>query len=104
MTRNAPYLTQLYLLCEPALGRKHRRVTGNIAEDKRSRQNAHCEREPWLLASNLPAEQWTAAKAAAVYKRRMQIEEGFRDVKSEHLGIGLNLNRSPVPSVLKCSC
>jgi hypothetical protein len=94
MTRNAPYLTQLYLLREPALGRKHRRVTGTIAEDKRSRQNAHREREPWLLASNLPAEQWTAAKVVAVYKRRMQIEEGFRDVKSEHLGFGLNLHRS----------
>lgn len=94
MTRNAPYCTQLYLLREPALGRKHRRVTGKIAEDKRSRQNAHREREPWLLASNLPAEQWTAAKVVAVYKRRMQIEEGFRDVKSEHLGFGLNLHRS----------
>lgn len=94
MTRNAPYLTQLYLLREPALGRKHRRVTGKIAEDKRSRKNAHREREPWLLASNLPAEQWTAAKIVAVYKRRMQIEEGFRDVKNEHLGFGLNLHRS----------
>lgn len=45
----------------------------------------------WLLASNLPAEQWTAAKVVAVYKRRMQIEEGFRDVKSEHLGFDLLL-------------
>jgi hypothetical protein len=44
-----------------------------------------------LLASNLPAEQWAAAKVVAVYKRRMQIEEGFRDVKSEHLGFDLLL-------------
>ena len=27
----------------------------------------------------------------------MQIEEGFRDVKSEHLGLGLNLHRSRCP-------
>ncbi|QIB08194.1 hypothetical protein GZ982_26855 [Pseudomonas fluorescens] len=27
----------------------------------------------------------------------MQIEEGFRDVKSEHLGLGLNLHRSHCP-------
>lgn len=40
MTRNAPSFTQLYLLREPALGRKYRRITGKIAEDKRSRQNA----------------------------------------------------------------
>lgn len=44
-----------------------------------------------MLASNLPAEQWTAAKIVAVYKRRMQIEEGFRVVKSEHLGFDLLL-------------
>lgn len=94
VTRKSPYFTQFYLLKEPALGRKHKRVTGTIAEDKRSRQNANREREPWLLASNLPAEQWTAAKVVAIYKRRMQIEEGFRDVKSEHLGFGLNLHRS----------
>ncbi len=54
----------------------------------------HREREPRLPASNLPAEQWAAAKVVAVYKRRMQIEEGFRDVKSEHLGFGLNLHCS----------
>ncbi|MGR3890717.1 hypothetical protein FW764_28070 [Pseudomonas sp. 1152_12] len=27
----------------------------------------------------------------------MQIEEDFRDVKSEHLGLGLNLHRSQCP-------
>ena len=94
MTHNAPYLIQFYLLREPALGRKHRRVTGKIAEVKRGRQSAHREREPWLLASNLPAEQWAAANIVAVYKRRMQIEEGFRDVKNVHFGFGLNLHRS----------
>ncbi|MBX9408492.1 transposase, partial [Pseudomonas baetica] len=52
------------------------------------------EREPWLLASNLVQSEWNPAKIVAVYKRRMQIEEGFRDVKSEHLGLGLNLHRS----------
>jgi hypothetical protein len=94
VTRNTPYFTQFHLLREPALGRKYRRLTGSIAEDKRSRQNANREREPWLLASNLPSQHWTAAKVVAIYKRRMQIEEGFRDVKSEHLGFGLNLHRS----------
>ncbi|WP_240931808.1 transposase, partial [Azotobacter chroococcum] len=39
------------------------------------------EREPWLLASNLPEERWSAAQVVAIYKRRMQIEEGFRDLK-----------------------
>lgn len=68
-----------------------------MAKDKRSRQSADREREPWLLASNLPEAQWNAAQIVAIYKRRMQIEEGFRDVKSEKLGIGLNLHRSHCP-------
>lgn len=37
------------------------------------------------------------SKIVAIYKRRMQIEEDFRDVKSEHLGLGLNLHRSRCP-------
>jgi hypothetical protein len=38
VTRNTPYFTQFYLLREPALGRKYRRVTGSVAEDARSRK------------------------------------------------------------------
>ncbi len=51
-----------------------------------------------MLASNLPESEWNPAKVVAIYKKRMQIEEGFRDVKSEHLGIGLNLHRSHCPT------
>ena len=76
---------------------KHQRVTGTIARSKLSRQSADREREPWLLASNLPQSHWNAAQIVAIYKRRMQIEEGFRDVKSEKLGIGLGLHRSRCP-------
>jgi hypothetical protein len=47
-----------------------------------------------LVASNLAQGEWNPAKIATVYKRRMQIEQGFRDVKSKHLGLGLNLLRS----------
>lgn len=97
MTRNAPYFTRLYCVKHPAQGRKHQRVTGTIAKSKLSRQSADREREPWLLASNLPESHWNAAQIVAIYKRRMQIEEGFRDVKSEKLGIGLGLHRSRCP-------
>jgi len=61
------------------------------------RHSARRERQPWLLASNLRQDGWNPAKIVAIYKRRMQIEEGFRDVKSEHLGLGLNLHRSHCP-------
>lgn len=97
MTRSAPHLINLYCVRHSAKGRKHQRVTGSIAKSKLSRQSARREREPWLLASNLRQDEWNPAKIVAIYKRRMQIEEGFRDVKSEHLGLGLNLHRSHCP-------
>ena len=97
MTRSAPHLIDLYCVRHSAKGRKHQRVTGSIAKSKLSRQSARREREPWLLASNLKQDEWNPAKIVAIYKRRMQIEEGFRDVKSEHLGLGLNLHRSHCP-------
>lgn len=97
MTRSAPHLINLYCVRHSAKGRKHQRVTGSIAKSKLSRQSARREREPWLLASNLRQDEWNPAKIVAIYKRRMQIEEGFRDVKSEHLGLGLSLHRSHCP-------
>jgi len=97
MTRSAPHFIDLYCVRHSAKGRKHQRVTGSVAKSKLSRQSASREREPWLLASNLKQSEWNSAKIVAIYKRRMQIEEGFRDVKSEHLGLGLNLHRSRCP-------
>ncbi|SEJ47942.1 Transposase DDE domain-containing protein, partial [Azotobacter beijerinckii] len=36
-------------------------------------------------------------QVAAIYRRRMQVEEGFRDLKSHRLGFGLELHRSRCP-------
>ncbi|MET1081023.1 MAG: IS4 family transposase [Pseudomonas sp.] len=97
MTRKHPFVTRLYGVKQPAHARRHQRISGRIARDKRSRVHGRREREPWLLASNLPETQWNAAQVVALYKRRMQIEEGFRDVKSAPLGLGLELHRSHCP-------
>ncbi|PZW38959.1 DDE family transposase, partial [Pseudomonas sp. URMO17WK12:I2] len=35
-----------------------------------------------LLFCNLPQANWTACQIVGIYRKRMQIEEGFRDVKS----------------------
>ncbi|SFB53926.1 Transposase DDE domain-containing protein, partial [Pseudomonas sp. NFIX10] len=97
MTQSAPHIIHLYCVRHSAKGRKHQRVTGSIAKNKLSRQSANREREPWLLASNLPADQWNPSKIVAIYKQRMQIEEGFRDVKSEYFGVGVTRHRSHCP-------
>ena len=72
-------------------------MTGSIARSKLSRQNARREQEPWLLASNLPQTNWTARQIVGVYRKRMQIEEGFRDVKSLRFGFAFDLHRTRCP-------
>ena len=52
-------------------------------------------KEPWLLATSLPVQ--TKAEANAIVKRygaRMQIEESFRDHKSERFGLGMNMHKT----------
>ena len=50
-------------------------------------------REPWLLVASLSLRDRTPKQIVKLYKTRMQIEEGFRDCKSIHYGLGLSQNR-----------
>lgn len=67
---------------------------GHRALSKKSRTNAEREREPWLIATSLPAESSLTGAVIAAYRKRMQIEEGFRDTKDERYGLGLDMSLS----------
>jgi Transposase DDE domain len=43
-------------------------------------------KEPWILATNLPKE-YDSVKVLNAYKKRMQIEESFRDLKNKRYGL-----------------
>ncbi len=75
-------------------GRKHYNRFGEPAENNYSRKKAAAQREPWLLATSLPVTSGLAKKVVNLYRQRMQIEEGFRDVKSHRFGLGLNYHRT----------
>lgn len=45
------------------------------------------ESDPWLLAVS-PTLDLTPAQVVAIYARRMQIEQSFRDLKSHRYGVG----------------
>ncbi|HXT83766.1 MAG TPA: IS4 family transposase [Verrucomicrobiae bacterium] len=46
-------------------------------------------KENWLLASSIAGKNWLAInRVIKIYKMRMQIEEGFRDLKSSQYGFG----------------
>ena len=82
-------------------GRKHNNRFGEPAENNYSRKKAAAQREPWLLATSLPATSRLAKKTVNIYRQRMQIEEGFRDVKSHRFGLGLNYHRTQSASRLQ---
>ena len=59
---------------------------------KRDRHKAY--KEPWLLVSSLPQVSDYARKIAKCYNARMQIEESFRDQKSQTYGLGSNAHQT----------
>lgn len=85
---------QLVIYKDPLKGRKHKNRLGDIAANAYSRKKAKSQREPWLLATSLPPSSTLAKKVVNLYRRRMQVEEGFRDLKSHRFGLGLNYHRT----------
>lgn len=67
-----------------ALLRNYHAASGNY---KRS------AKEPWVLATNLP-ENYSPTQIVNTYKKRMQIEESFRDVKSHPFGLSARYIRT----------
>lgn len=79
--------TRLIMHRAPRKGRQAVTVQGIRRRDERSEDAARAGREPWVLATSL--EEASAAQIAGCYARRMTIEQGFRDLKSDVYGAGL---------------
>ena len=74
-------------------GRHKKTRQGERARSATSKRSAEGAREPWLLATSLPGNSVKAAKGVvSCYGTRMQIEEGFRDMKSVRGGLSGNLH------------
>ena len=78
----------------PQQGRRAKTASGQRARSKKSRQAARNARETWLLVTSTRLADWPAARLVKVYRQRMQIEESFRDMKSQHFGEGLECSAS----------
>lgn len=83
------------LSCRLILAGKHqtkgrRRLTrkGERGCRKQDYKYAAAAKEPWLLATSLDCE---TAQVVDIYSTRMQLEETFRDVKSNRFGWSFNL-------------
>jgi len=95
LARRNPQATSLVLYKSRS---KNRHAVNRDGQPKRSKVSvnaANGAKEPWVLATSLPIE--TPAQVNAIVKRyraRMQIEESFRDLKSERFGLGLNMHNT----------
>src|SRR5690606_36181930 len=77
--------TSFYIIKQRHKGRKHFLQDGNTSKERTSREYAHTNSKPWLLVSSLKGA-FVAKKVVLIYKRRMAIEESFRDFKSSQYG------------------
>ena len=89
LTRDHAFDCRLVLYKARPKGRVKTTRFGRRARSGHSRKNATREREPWLLATSLPASSSSAKQIVALYATRMQIEEAFRDIKSARYGLSL---------------
>jgi hypothetical protein len=96
VTTKAKYLGQIdWVRCNPLVSRlvlirqsKRKRqdltYAGTNRLSKQSRSHAGRERDPWLLVYSASLKDRTPKQLVALYRSRMQIEEGFRDHKAAH--------------------
>jgi len=92
--RSNPVACRLAIIKRRGLGRHQRSVHGQRVRSNQSLKHARANREPWLLAVSPGLAHLSAQAVVAIYAQRMQIEEAFRDLKSERFGLGFCANRS----------
>lgn len=89
-----PIDTHFYIFKE----RKQHRVKKNLAGKKvqcsSSLKHEKRESEPLLVATSICKEHMNSQQIIKIYQKRMQIEEGIRDLKNERSGFSLRQNRS----------
>ena len=81
-----------YLHKKEAKGRKNKRGRCRISRYSQERDGRSSAKEPRLIFSS--TDEFSPAKVMKLYSRRMQIEQNFRDEKSERFGFGLRASHS----------
>jgi hypothetical protein len=93
-TRQFRFACDIVLYRRRAVGAKRYGRIGHRQRPKERGKAQASAREPWLLAHSVQLRTFRAEEIVALYGRRMQIEENFRDSKSIPLGMGLEVSQS----------
>ncbi|KTY91935.1 transposase [Salmonella enterica subsp. arizonae serovar 18:z4,z23:- str. CVM N31597] len=81
-----------YLHKKEPKGRKNKRSRCGIARPSQLKDASPAAKEPWLIFSS--TDDFKPRVIMKLYSRRMQIEQHFRDEKSERFGFGLRASYS----------
>lgn len=90
--QSSPVINQFVLYKSSPKGRHSINQKGNRRASLSSLTAARGAKKPWLLVSSLPVNRLFAKRCVKAYETRMQIEEGFRDMKSTRFGLGFELS------------
>ena len=82
-----------YLYFSVKKGRKSINKWGKARKSSESLNHAKAQKEPWLLFSSLGKE-YRGLGIVSLYRKRMQIEEGFRDLKNSRNGFSMSESRT----------
>jgi hypothetical protein len=86
LTRSRPRPNRLVLIRQPKRGRIRRTASGRLGKSQGDMKGRASAKEPWLLVTSL---ELPPERVVAVYAKRMQIEETFRDLKNHRFGWSL---------------
>lgn len=98
--RSNPVPCRLVMIKRAPKGRKCKTVFGKSSRSRQSNKQRAAQREPWLLAVAPFLSTLSANAIVALYGRRMQIEQTFRDLKSTQWGMGLSSSQTRQPKRL----
>lgn len=84
----------LYLYHEKKVRNKQQKRKRKISSGKMEKSYRRANKEPWLLATSLPGGQKEAKLFMSHYRKRMKIEQEFRNTKNGTWGIGLEHSRT----------
>ncbi len=92
--RNNPLQALAVTVRQPKKNRHKMTIRGNRSRSKHNAVHTKRNSEPWVIVYSTSLDACPYLEVLKLYKKRMQIELGFRDTKSIAYGLGLCQRRS----------
>jgi hypothetical protein len=103
LAKNNSIACEFYIMKKVKKNRIRKNLAGKKIQCSVSKKHEKRGNEPWLIVSSLSPIEFTAKDIMNIYKKRMQIEESFRDLKNTKNGLGLRHLRSYILERLNVS-